>query len=162
MGRPNTSLIEIRSGRERMGMTNDELFERISRDPDALLEIYVLGSTFEDWRRTLEGLDQYGYVESLSRRGAVVPLEVAPEMFTEGEQVDYLLRLKIGDQVWTSGLYSSTMIDFQCDARDVRSTRDLADIADFMSAIRKLLGKRVILVPETLTPESTSPYLEIA
>lgn len=142
-------------------MSLAEIFDRIAQNPEDLLEIYVLDTTYEDWRVLIEGLQQRGYLQMFTKKGLEVPLQITPGMFTDGEQVDYLIKLNVGSQLWTSGFYSAGAIDFQGSANEVSSQQELTELIAFMTAIHELTGRRVLLLPETLTPESARPYVEV-
>lgn len=138
-----------------------DVLRRISMDPEGLLEIHVVATDFNDWNRLLNGLDRSRYPMSLCHVDSDVPVHIEQGMFCEGDPADYTLRIGVGRQEWTSGLYSTLNIDLQGDAKDITEIRDLEDVVTFMKDVHRLLDKQVSLLPETPDPIGASAYLRI-
>jgi hypothetical protein len=142
-------------------MDTDSILAEIAAQDGGLLEVCVLDACLEDWKRAIAGLADLGFVSEFTRAGVTTELVVRPEMFSDGDDVSFFLKLVIGRQNWTTGFYSEHVIDFQGDPGEVVSAVDLEDTLRLMNTLHESVGKRVILVPESLQPDRVQPYLAI-
>lgn len=139
----------------------DGLLRRIQQQYGGLIELCVPGVQYRDWCAVVDALVRDRYRMTLSTAGEPVPVRTPPEKeFTDGERVDHLLKVRVGRQRWTTQFYSASLIDFQGDPEELRTTSDLDDLREFGRLLHRSTGRRTVLVPETLDPESVEPYLE--
>ncbi|WP_322780114.1 hypothetical protein [Frankia sp. Cas4] len=138
-----------------------KVLDQLALQVGGLIEIYVLGASYEDWSRVIDGLRQAGYEMALTELETEIPVDFGPHVFDKMSDVEYRLAIRLGCQVWTSSFYSLDSIDFQGDPRDVTSTGDLVSIIQLMMHLNESLAKRVVLVPETFDPGMVEPYLAI-
>ncbi|MER8060198.1 MULTISPECIES: hypothetical protein [unclassified Streptomyces] len=142
-------------------MTRDEILEALAAQVGGLIEIYVLGTSYDDWFRVLVRLHTFGYEVSLRDALTEMPANLNRRMFDAEDDAAYELSISIGSQIWTSSLASLSAIDLQGDPRDVRSRSDLDDVFRLLQILSKITGKRAILVPETLELTMVRPYLMV-
>lgn len=145
----------------RISLNFQDLLADLAVQAGGLVEIYVLETTVEDWRRVAGMLREPTFAATMTHAGTSTEVCVLDDMFTEGERLEYRLELRIGEQVWTTGFYGPDAIDFQGDPRDITSAGALEAVVDFMRALHDVTGKRVILVPETLRPHEVRPYVQV-
>jgi hypothetical protein len=142
-------------------MNVDRILHDITLQRGGLLEIYVFDTTIEDWRAVVEFLLQPSMNSSFTRQGAPVSGPISESMFNDGESVDYLLNVNVGDQLWTTNLYSIENVDFQGSPHDVNSSESIDLLVKFMHSLRSVTGKRVVLIPESVYPKDVEPYIEV-
>jgi hypothetical protein len=143
-------------------VTRDEILDALAAQVGGLIEIYVLGTSYDDWSRVLVGLHTFGHEVSLRDALTEMPAKLNRRMFDAEDDAAYQLSISIGSQIWTSSLASLSAIDLQGDPRDVRSRSDLDDVFRLLRLLNKITGKPAILVPETLEPAMVRPYLTVA
>lgn len=146
-------------------MTHDikyaEIIHSMSQEGGGLIEIYVLCTSADDWRRTVEWMREENLIDSFTYMDEEVPAQVTSDLFEENGDTSFQMAIQIGRQVWTTGFYSSTEIDFQGDPRSIRSVEDLVQIVDFMKGLSQVMSKRVVLVSETVDPANAKPYIAV-
>ncbi len=128
---------------------------------DSLIEVFVNSTSYEQWVATVMGLTAAGYPLAMKRLDSTVPVALSRAMFNEGEEVDYLLSVQVGQQLWTTQFYSSTLIDFQGDPRCILTESDIADTVEFMRVIAVATRRTVSLSPETLDYENATAYIRV-
>jgi hypothetical protein len=133
----------------------------IARQGGGLLEVCVLDATIEDWAHVVSDLTRLGFDLEITREGLSQELVINETLFTEGEESEWLMKLRLGRQCWTTGFYSKSMIDFQGDPECVTSLQDLEDLLTLMRSLFSSVGKRVILIPETVHPTRVLPYVTV-
>ncbi|MCC9311893.1 hypothetical protein LN042_33345 [Kitasatospora sp. RB6PN24] len=136
-----------------------EILAQIRLQEGGLIEIYVLGTGIEEWRHVLDSIEKIGISFSVLNLASGSSVAISDIDLT-GNQ-GHRLTIHTGRLDWSTDFYSTEMVDFQGDPRDVRSNDDLVSIIRFMSVLAEATGKRAILVPETMFPEETSPYLAV-
>jgi hypothetical protein len=137
------------------------LLRRLEMQEDSLIEVFVSSTSYEQWVAVTKGLAAAGYPLTMKHFDSTVPVDLTPAMFNEGEEVDFLLSVQVGQQSWTTQFYSSTLIDFQGDPRCVLTESDIADIVEFMRVIAAAIGRTVCLSPETLDYENAPAYMRV-
>ncbi|MET9656721.1 hypothetical protein [Streptomyces sp. NPDC006510] len=136
-----------------------DLLAQIRMQEGGLIEIYVLGTGADEWRRVLDAISRGVNKFSILDLESGSPVEIS-EVRLSGDPGCRLI-IQIAGQNWSTDFYSVEFVDFQGDPRDVRSDDDLVRIIHFMSLLSEVTGKRAILLPETMVPEETSPYLTV-
>ncbi|WP_147268606.1 hypothetical protein [Sphaerisporangium album] len=140
----------------------ENILKSVRLQDGGLVEIHVLDTSFDDWAAVVTCLQEAGYVTSLTYAGQRVTGGLSAAMFTEGHDAGYTLEIKVGEQqTWTTGLYSEDAIDLQGDPRSIKSSTDLTEVVGVMNLISTATGKTVVLLPETLDPKNTRPYLAV-
>jgi len=142
-------------------VTHDEILDALSVQVGGLIEVYIFGTTYDDWFRVLVGLKAFGCEVSLRDSLTENPVSLNRHMFDADDDAAYGISISVGSQIWTSGLPSLSVIDLQGDPRDVRSRSDLDDVIRVMRQLNKITGKQVILIPETVRPTMVRPYLTV-
>ncbi|MFD6446786.1 hypothetical protein ACFWEJ_16895 [Promicromonospora sp. NPDC060204] len=137
------------------------LLHCLEMQEDSLIEVFVTSASYEQWVAAIEGLTAGGFILGMKHHDSDVPVDLDPEMFNEGDSVDYLLSVQVGRQSWTTQFYSLTLIDFQGDPRSVRTERDIADVAEFMRVISEATGRAVSLSSETLDYANATAYMTV-
>lgn len=115
----------------------------------SLRDIYVLGTTQEDWQKLLDFLHTGLYAVSFLVAGEQRPLPThIEEAFSLIHSSGGMLRLD-GDQlVLHCYFYTVGEIEFDLDPWTINSEERLSRLLDFMRTIGNLLNKPVILSPE--------------
>jgi hypothetical protein len=126
-----------------------------------LIEVFLFPSLYEDWLAVFDVLIESDYLVTLKRRGIVVAPSISREMFTDGEAIDFLLEVVVGRQLWTSHLYSASLVDFQGDPREVTLSSDIDDLVGFMQVVADAVCRPVKLVSETLNYEDAVAWITI-
>lgn len=142
-------------------MNDESVLDALSSQGGGLIEIYVFDTTYDDWVRVMEALQRAELVASMVEIGDDTPVEFGPELF-DTDEAGYRLTVHLAGETWTTNFFDVGSIDFQGDPREVASAEDLRELVRFMTLIRDATGRRVVLVPETLEPESVEPYLAIS
>jgi hypothetical protein len=140
-------------------MGQQGILEALKAQEGGLIEIYVLGASFDNWRRALNAIMSLEGQVSLIDSETGSPAPLSREMFGEVGGARYSLAISIRGQNWTSTFPSESAIDLQGDPREVRTLDDLETVVELMRILNLATEKRVILVPETVDPEAVDPYL---
>ncbi|WP_031514941.1 hypothetical protein [Streptomyces sp. NRRL F-5123] len=138
------------------------LLQFLKMQEDSLIEVFVTSASYEQWVAAIEGLAVGGFILGMKHFDSDVPVDLNPEMFNEGDNVDYLLSVQVGRQSWTTQFYSSTLIDFQGDPRSIHTEKDVADVVEFMRVISEATGQTVHLSSETLDYANATAYMTVA
>lgn len=139
-----------------------KLLDQLALQAGGLIEIYVLGASYDDWLRAVDALREARFDVSFTELQTDTPVDFGPRIFDRECDIEYRLSIRVGDQLWTSSMYSIDVIDLQGDPRDVTEAEDLAEIIRLMRCLNHAVSKSVILVPETLEPASVQPYLIVS
>ena len=140
-------------------MNVHDILAELSVQDGGLIEVYVFDTDASEWWRVLERFAEKGFLAGFTRAGEPASLDEGPGVFDESG--DNLLTLRIGEQTWTSMLLDESRIEFQGEPDEVRTVEDLKLVVEFLEMIHETTGKQVVLVPETMHPENTKPYLVI-
>jgi hypothetical protein len=82
-------------------------------------------------------------------------------MFADGDENAFSMSISVGRQMWTTHFYSTSLIEFQGDPRDILNNSDVEDVKRFMQKIADATGRAVRLVPETFDYEGAATYMLI-
>lgn len=118
----------------------------------SLRDIYVLGTTLEDWQKLLDFLHTGLYAVSFLVAGEQRPLPTRiEEIFLLIHSSGGMMRID-GDQLALHCyFYTDEEIEFDLDPRTINSEELLSRLLDFIRAIGNLLNKPVILTPENVS-----------
>jgi hypothetical protein len=145
-----------------MEIDYDRILRQMRTQDGGLVEVWALDTTYQLWSDVVGGLDRSGYSVQLEKNGRVIPVYLEPDMFLESEDDYYRLSVTVGPQIWTSGLSSTAVVDFQAVPEMVRTKVNVDEIWTFMKKIAQLSQRRVIFIPETLDAASVARYLEVS
>ena len=120
-------------------------------DP-SLRDVYVLGTDQGDWETFLAFLPGSPWCWQLrvDNRPAALPADLATLWSELGpDQCRPLLCLDVAGVTLCCHFFSFDQIEFDLDSRELTNAETLAGILGFMAAIGRLLGRTVILTPES-------------
>jgi hypothetical protein len=123
---------------------------RILRLQDGgLIEIYIDDVGVYEWRSVITELAKVA--SSVAYRIDDVESTfhgVEPQMFDPGEFGRHAVAFRIGEQTWTTGLFSPTEVDLQGDPREVQEEGDIVAVVALMTRLREITGRTVCLYAE--------------
>lgn len=122
-------------------------------DPDlmgSLPDARVADTSVEDWQAVLDLVRSQGWSCEYSEDGVAVRLPRAADMLVRSESADALLR------VWPATgflvifrAYEAGSIDFDVNLRELRGQDGVDLLCRLLRAVRRRLGKPVMLTPES-------------
>lgn len=137
--------------------------ERIRRldDDGALVEIIAANAGQSAWAQFISTLVFGGVAVQIRRGGVEVPPVVTSEIFESSFEISYELRIFKGAQIWTSSFFDESTIELQCDPWMIKDERDISEVVELMRVISYATSGEVVLIPETMQPESVEPILRV-
>ena len=119
--------------------------------PDgALRDIYVQGTTEDDWDAILAFVDAQGFSAAYTRNGIAGPLPRDVAKVFADRQASHLLRFDIGGGVHIHGYFFEPYeIEMDIDPKEIRSEKELEPLVRFLRGIGDLLSKDVLLTEES-------------
>jgi hypothetical protein len=117
----------------------------------SLRDIYIVGSTLDDWQSVFEVLKTSEYVFRFSRQGEVQPLS-ADILQTAHENYDlgYLLQVDVGGPLLNCHFFPNEEIEFDLDPREVVSIDAAERVFSFMRRLGSAVKKPVHLTGENM------------
>lgn len=112
-------------------------------------DIYVLGTTIDDWQRALDAIRLAGYKLAYFR--ALQPIEMpmkAVEAFPLPDECDRHLSIWFADVLANCHFFTVEEIEFDIDPREVKGQQELNALFGFMRCLAKATDKVVVLTPE--------------
>jgi hypothetical protein len=112
-----------------------------------LPDVFVPDTSIEDWQAVLDLVGEQGWAFEYSEGGTVLPLpraEVVLSRPADAEQ-PHLEVLPAADVVAIFRFYAAEAIDFDVDIRELQGQERLDVLCDFLTAIGRRLGKRVLM-----------------
>jgi len=139
-------------------MTTYPKWEEVAREfaPEgSLRDIYVLGTTAEDWARVLDAVRHHYAPLTFTAGGEPTELpNRAADIFPLWErETAPLLRFEVEGILVTCHFFTPEEIEFSIDPEDVTGRERLEATADFLRIIARAVGKPALLTPESL-PQS--------
>jgi hypothetical protein len=113
----------------------------------ALRDIYVVGTTIEDWNRVVASLVAE-YQATVLRDEVPVPVPDLAALFDSDER-PFHLRLSVGGLLVTSHFFTDAEIEFDFWPQEVTES-SLRDLLVFMSRLGELTQKLVAMTPENM------------
>lgn len=138
-----------------------DVLRRIQADLGGLVELVVLGTTASDWISAMTALSEAGFDVQIFDSNDSSPVSMDPAVFMHGEDSPYVLRIRVGDQVWTASLHDPAMMSLQCGVGEFRTIQDVQGVKRLMSVVSTAIGKESILIPESAYPGQLRPYLTV-
>lgn len=115
----------------------------------SLRDIYVHGTTVQDWQKLLTFLRSSAYSLELIGGGQQGPIpEQVEDIFLFAHTDGVTLRMDTAHLALNCHFYTSQEIEFDLDPRDMSSEQQIARLLDFLRTIGRLLHKAVVLTPE--------------
>ena len=112
-------------------------------------DIYIVGSTIDDWQRILDALLDHSPPPLLYIDGAAAPFPPNAKAIFEQRRVSSpLLQVAAGNVVLNCHFFDDEEVEFDLDPREVRDEEDLRAITDFMSRMANATGKATVLTHE--------------
>ncbi len=132
----------------------DEAAPDFARD-GSLRDIYVLGTTVEDWERALGAVrERYAPLRFTAGGEPAALPERAADIFPLREHgTAPLLSFEVGGTLVTCHFFTPEEIEFNIDPGDVTGQDRLEAIADFLRRLAGVVGRPALLTPENL-PQS--------
>ncbi|MEV6180522.1 hypothetical protein [Streptomyces sp. NPDC052015] len=112
-----------------------------------LPDVFVPDTSVEDWQAVLDLVREQGWAFEYSEGGAVLPLpraEVVLSRPADAEQ-PHLEVLPAAGVVAIFRFYAAEEIDFDVDIRELQGQERLDVLCEFLTAIGRRLGKRVLM-----------------
>jgi hypothetical protein len=114
----------------------------------------VLDTDQSDWEKLLDFLpgSPWPWQFTIDDKPAEFPVDVStlfPENWVAGQYSPFL-RLDVAGLTLHCHFFCPEQIEFDLDPREVASDQRLSAIIDFLATIGRLLGRTVILTPESL------------
>jgi len=131
----------------------------ICSEPGGLVEIYIAGTSLEDWRSVVTVFSELSSSMLLTDAVTSSGTTFGPHLFEASDEVAYAMSATIGAQVWTTTFAQEDRIDIQGDPRQMQSREEVKQVVELMRHLLHATGKQVMLVPETLSYESVRPFL---
>lgn len=125
------------------------------------MELVIVDTTVNDWERALMALMDAEFRVEVTESLQGLDVSFDGTLFTPGDDVAYGAVVAKGAQHYSTNFFSPSMIDFQGDSDVVSSMEALEDVIATMQIMSNALNRTVLLLPETLEPESTRPYLSV-
>ncbi|MFI0469371.1 hypothetical protein ACH347_35310 [Saccharopolyspora sp. 5N102] len=138
------------------------ILESFAMQGGGLVEIYAFDTSLADWQQVVERLRETNRVSSFESDRNEPGVNITGDTFTEDGDVHATLFVEVGEQTWWTSFHSPDCIDFQGDPGRATSLEDLSDIVEFMKEIARITGKRVALIPESMTPRETKHFLSVS
>jgi hypothetical protein len=115
----------------------------------SLRDIYIHGTTVQDWQKLLTFLRSSSYPLELISGGHQRPIpEQIEDIFLLAHADGVTLRVDAAHLALNCHFYTSQEIEFDLDPRDMNSEQQIARLLDFLRTIGRLLHKAVVLTPE--------------
>ncbi|PIB35722.1 hypothetical protein BFP72_10115 [Reichenbachiella sp. 5M10] len=113
----------------------------------ALRDIFILGSTLDDWNNVLHGLknSDYGLDFLIDSEPAELPHNAEEIFKIENSKT---LRVRQDNIFFNSYFFVDSEIDFDIDPRDFVAFEQGEDLVNFMRFLSNLTNKPCILTPE--------------
>ncbi|MER6149320.1 hypothetical protein [Streptomyces hirsutus] len=115
-----------------------------------LPDVWVTGTTVQDWQAVLDLIVASGWRSEYSEGGVVMPLPCAGEVLSRPADAECAdLRVwPAPDVLAIFRLESADEIGFDVDLRELRGQERLDVLCGFLRAIGRRLGKAVVMMPE--------------
>ncbi|MEU6756760.1 hypothetical protein [Streptomyces sp. NPDC046685] len=132
---------------------SDEILSRLHSALGSVVEVWVADTELRDWTAAVEALQSKGYHIEFHKGGSPTDEPLTTDLFTDEREEGgaYDMYVTIGDCHWWTGLFSTSLIDFQGRPEWITSEQELGDITDFMQVLADATRKEAIFIPETLT-----------
>jgi hypothetical protein len=132
-----------------MGDTVSERLNKAFYVDGSLRDIYVLGTTEQDWQKLLMFLHAGPYSVTFIIAGEQRPLLAQiEEVFSLIHSSGGMMRIDEDCLALHCFFYTVDEIEFDLDPRTINTEERLSRLLDFMRAIGNLLNKSIILSPE--------------
>ena len=116
----------------------------------SLRDIYVFGTTLDDWRKVLEMLSEARYGARLDDESLATALRDVPTLFVaQEEHPTSVLNFRVGRVHVACHFFTEQEIEFDFDPSGLAEA-DVHDVLDFMECLGTLTGKPVVLTPENV------------
>ena len=121
-------------------------------------DIYVVGTTVDDWQRVLDALKMLSPGPSFYINGDLAPVPVRVEdVFEQRAVSSFLLTLEVGGVGLKCHFFDDEEIEFDLDPREVKGPTEWKALSDFMRLLADWTGKVT-----TLTHENTKSAVILA
>ncbi len=115
----------------------------------SLRDIYVLGTSEQDWQTLLSFLRTSSYPLEFLVGGEYQPLpEQVGDIFVLKREVGVTLRIDREHLEINCHFFTREEIEFDLDPKDFQNDQQVSHLLTFMRAIGRLLNKTVVLTPE--------------
>lgn len=139
----------------------DSVLARLGGQEGGLIEIYAFESDVSAWAAVVEEIRGRGDLLSFKRAEVETVPVVSEDIFSDAGSGECVMTFTVSSQTWTTSFFSAEQIDFQGDPREVRTVAEVEAIYEFMTRIAAHTRRPVVLVPESLHPEKSRPYLRV-
>ena len=132
----------------------------------SLRDIYVLGTTIDDWQSFLDSLA--GAETAVFCDGTPCDLPALVELFDQDDLAAYLLTLRLGKVQLNCHFFTVEEIELDLDPSEVTSEIEFEAVLAFMSDLGRRLRKTVVLTDENrpasawLTYEATTGHVVLS
>jgi hypothetical protein len=115
-------------------------------------DLYVLGTTRDDWQRLLDFLRSSGYALRFRHGGDELPLPDNLSGYFSGEsEWTTLLSVEVGGVTLNAHFFTPEEVEFDIDPREVQTSERAEVVFDFMRRVGRALGKPIRLTPENMS-----------
>lgn len=133
----------------------DTVSERLNKAfyvDGSLRDIYILGTTKQDWQKLLAFLRASSYLVEFIVAGKARTLpENIEEVFALVKKHGGMMRVDERSLALHCYFYTDSEIEFDLDPRAITTEEQLSRLLNFIRAIGNLLNKPVILAPENVS-----------
>lgn len=138
-----------------------EVLAAVAAQHGALLEVCVFGTDMTDWVAVVDWLSNTNRISHFKVDEHEAPPVVSGEIFSRSGDVFANMRVTVGSHEWWTSFLEESEIDFQGDPLYIGTVSELEETIDFMRGLAKVVGKRVVLIPEAIQRRSVRPYLAV-
>lgn len=128
---------------------NSRIYQDIFYIDGSLRDIYVLGTSEQDWQILLDFLRTSSYPLEFLVGGEHQPLpEQVGDIFVMEIEVGVSLNIDEEHLALHCHFFTREEIEFDLDPKDFQNEQQVSRLLDFIRAIGQLLNKAVVLTPE--------------
>jgi hypothetical protein len=116
----------------------------------SLRDLYVFGTTRDDWTRLLEALKASEWRLQFTRNGqrAALPENLAEYLDAGPDRPGGMLSIFVGGVRVNAHMFSEEQIELDIDPREVADEAAFAGLVQFMKLVADTLNKKITLTPE--------------
>ncbi|WP_432941034.1 hypothetical protein ACQPXM_32785 [Kribbella sp. CA-253562] len=129
-----------------------------SEDDDALLDIYVFGTTWQDWDKAIAAVRSQGWPVGFNSTGRPLPPDVR-EIFALTDELSVSLSIHpVAALRIPTHFFAEDEIEFDLSPTDVRGQVELDALCTFLRVVARAVDKPIVLTPESLPAQHLLAY----
>jgi hypothetical protein len=127
-------------------------------DDGALLDVYVFGTTWQDWDKAIAAVRTQGWPIGFSSTGRPLPPHVR-EILASADEFSVCLSIQpVAGLLINTHFFTEDEIEFDLSPTEVRGQTELDAVCTFLRVVARAVDKPIVLTPEGLPSRHLLAY----